>query len=342
MGEEVNTRLLVMEMLLSVSKKEAYSHVIIKEVLDKYDYLSSQEKSFIKRLFEGTLERKIQLDYVINQFSKVKVNKMKPVIREILRMSVYQIIYMDSVPDSAACNEAVKLCSRKGFQNLKGFVNGVLRNIARQKDSIAYPEDLSIKYSMPQWIIDLWKKQYDDETIEKILQGLLEEHPVTIRLRDKEKLEQIKDYLEKNDGSVIKHPYAEDAYILTGTDNLRNLPGFDEGAFVIQDVSSNLAVKCLDIKKDSLVIDICAAPGGKSMLASDLLSDTGKVIARDISQKKVSLMEENFERTKLTNIMAEVKNALEEDKEYEGKADYVIADIPCSGLGIMGKKRDIK
>lgn len=342
MSEQVNLRLLVMEMLLQVSSKEAYSHVIVRDVLDKHDYLSTQEKAFIKRLFEGTLERQIELDYVINQFSKVKVNKMKPVIRSIMRMSVYQILYMESVPDSAACNEAVKLASKKGFTTLKGFVNGVLRNIARGKDSIEYPDDLSIKYSMPEWIISLWEKSYDKATIEKMLEGLLAEHPVTIRLRDKSKFEEIKSAVEKNDGSVIQHPYFEDAYLLGKTDNIRALPGYEEGAFVIQDVSSMLAIKCLGIKKDSLVIDVCAAPGGKSMLAGDYLQGTGKVIARDVSIQKVSLMDENFERCNLGNVTAQVKDACEEDEEYTGKADFVIADIPCSGLGIMGKKRDIK
>lgn len=342
MSEQINLRMLVMEMLLQVSAKEAYSHVIVREVLNKHDYLSTKEKAFVKRLFEGTLERQIELDYCINQFSKVKVNKMKPVIRTIMRMGAYQILYMESVPDSAACNEAVKLAGKKGFTNLKGFVNGVLRNIARGKEDIVYPEDLSIKYSMPEWIISLWEKAYDKATIEKILQGLLEEHPVTIRLRDKKKIDEIKLAVEKNDGSVVKHPYFEDAYLLEGTDNIRSLPGFDEGAFVIQDVSSMLAVKCLGIKKDSLVIDICAAPGGKSMLAGDYLMGTGKVLARDVSIQKVSIMDENFERCNLDNVTASVQDACEEDEEYAGKADFVIADIPCSGLGIMGKKRDIK
>lgn len=333
MNESVNTRALVMEMLLNVEQGAGFSHVIIRDVLDKYDYLSLQEKSFMKRLFEGTLERKIEIDYVINQFSKVKVNKCKPVIRAILRMSVYQILYMEAVPDSAACNEAVKLASKKGFVNLKGFVNGVLRNIARNKDNLKYP-NLSTKYSMPEWIIDLWKKQYDEKTVEKILEGLLKEHPVTIRLRDenyKEKLENLR-----------KHPYLPYTYILEKTDNLKNLPGYNEGAFVVQDVSSQLAVECLGITKDSNVLDICAAPGGKSMLAADILAGTGRVEARDLSIQKVQLMEENFERLKLTNIEAKMQDALELDEAMIEKADFVICDLPCSGLGIMGKKRDIK
>ena len=143
--EQVNLRQLVMEMLLAVTiqredRPMEYSHVMIRDVLNKYNYLSGQEKAFMKRLFEGTLERMIELDYCIDQFSKVKVAKMKPVIRTIMRMSVYQILYMDAVPDSAACNEAAKLAAKKGFSTLKGFVNGVLRNIVRNKEQLPYPD----------------------------------------------------------------------------------------------------------------------------------------------------------------------------------------------------------
>ena len=136
--QKVNSRLLVLEMLLSVTKdgQGVHSHIAVREVLNKYNYLSQQEKSFIKRLFEGTLERMIELDYCINCFSKVPTKKIKPVILMILRMSIYQFLYMDSVPDAAACNEAVKLAQMKGFTSLKGFVNGVLRTIARNKDAI--------------------------------------------------------------------------------------------------------------------------------------------------------------------------------------------------------------
>ena len=131
-NNKTNLRMLVLEMLLT---ENVYSHVIVRDVLNKYNYLSQQEKSFIKRLYEGVLERRIELDYVLNCFSKVPVNKMKPVIRAIMRMGVYQILYMDAVPDSAACNEAVKLAQKKGFATLKGFVNGVLRNIATVHNS---------------------------------------------------------------------------------------------------------------------------------------------------------------------------------------------------------------
>ncbi|MBO5522690.1 MAG: 16S rRNA (cytosine(967)-C(5))-methyltransferase, partial [Roseburia sp.] len=141
MTDSVNTRELVLGVLMEVTKEGGYSHVVLRSVLEKYQYLEKQERAFITRVSEGTIQRMIELDYIINRFSKVKVNKMKPVIRNILRMAVYQMKYMDSVPDSAACNEAVKLARKKGFSSLSGFVNGVLRNISRNLDGVQYPEE---------------------------------------------------------------------------------------------------------------------------------------------------------------------------------------------------------
>lgn len=351
--EQVNLRQLVMEMLLAVTVQREdrpmeYSHVMIRDVLNKYNYLSGQEKAFMKRLFEGTLERMIELDYCIDQFSKVKVAKMKPVIRTIMRMSVYQILYMDAVPDSAACNEAAKLAAKKGFSTLKGFVNGVLRNIVRNKEQLPYPDKekdletyLSVTYSMPMWIVKLWLEQLGKETTEELLKGLLAEHPVTIRLR-KDKLEEIEKALQSQGGTIEKQSYLPYAYRIAKTDDMSQLPGYEEGAFVIQDVSSMLAIEALGIKQNMKILDICAAPGGKSMLAADKLAGTGEVEARDISEYKVALMQENFDRCGLQNVKAVCKDATKFDENWIGQADIVIADVPCSGLGVIGKKRDIK
>ena len=187
----MNQRDLVLSMLKEIYAGNEFSHILIRQVLDKYDYLEGSEKAFIKRLTEGTLERTIELDYVINQFSNTPVNKMKPLIRALMRMSAYQILYMDSVPDSAVCNEAVKLAALHKFTSLKGFVNGVLRNIARNKQKIAYPKKeeaflqyLSVKYSLPLWMTEHFVTEYGKEKAEKICAGLLQERPVTVRLKE--------------------------------------------------------------------------------------------------------------------------------------------------------------
>jgi len=347
-----NTRELILEMLLEITSGREYSHIVIRNVLDKYDYMRAEEKSFMKRVCEGTLERMIQIDYVLNQFSNTKVNKMKPVIRNILRMSVYQILYMDSVPDSAACNEAVKLAERKKFHQLKGFVNGVLRNIARQKDSISYPlkKDnptlyYSIHYSMPEWIIEKWLREYREDVVERMLQGLLAEHTVTIRVDEtlpEEEKEQLLLHMREQGILVTKNPYLSYAYTLEKIEGVGNLPGFAEGKVTIQDISSMLVSEVADIQKGDHILDVCAAPGGKSLHAACKLCGTGMVLARDLTEYKVELIEQNIHRMAYENIQASVADAMIHQPELDGTWDIVYADLPCSGLGVMGKKRDIK
>lgn len=354
--------MIVLEMLLT---ENAYSHVIVRDVLNKYNYLSQQEKSFIKRLYEGTLERQIELDHVIDLYAATRTGRMKKPIRAILRMGVYQILYMDAVPDAAACNEAVKLAQKKGFATLKGFVNGVLRTIARSKDQITYTS-LSVKYSMPEWIVDLWTRQLGEAATETVLAGLLQEHPVTVRFRDvlertgidmETAVGAMQKALTAQGGTMERHDYLSCVYKVSGTDDLTRLPYYERGAFVVQDVSSMLAVAAVGIPDYAArirskggsgavrVIDLCAAPGGKSMLAADILEKCDvsyTVLSRDVSAGKVGLMRENFDRCGLKNISAEVGDALLRDEALVGTADIVIADVPCSGLGVIGKKRDIK
>ena len=188
MTTKVNERALVLEMLLAVNEEGQYSHLVLRDVLDKYQYLGKQERAFLTRLMEGTLERQLTLDYVIDQFSKTRVKKMKPLIRNLMRMSVYQIMYMDSVPDSAVCNEAVKLAQKRGFRQLKGFVNGVLRNIARNLGEVKLPSEkepvryLSVRYSMPEWMVKEWLTIYGREQTETMLAAFCKKAPLTIRV----------------------------------------------------------------------------------------------------------------------------------------------------------------
>lgn len=337
------TRELILGVLLEVTRDGEYSHIALRNVLNKYQYLDKKERAFITRVTEGTLERMMELDYIINQFSNVKVNKMKPVIRNILRSAVYQMKYMDSVPNSAACNEAVKLAVKKGFSNLKGFVNGVLRNIDRNLASLELPEDLSIRYSMPEWILEQWLSTYNKETVERMLQDFQEEKPTTIRCNlnriDKEGLIQ---KLEGEGVTVKQHPYLTYALEMSGYDYLGDLESFTEGLFYVQDISSMLVSHIANPKKGDCVIDVCAAPGGKALHMAELLEGTGSVEARDLTEYKISLIRENISRTGVSNMEAVRWDATVRDEASIGKADIVIADLPCSGLGVLGKKTDLK
>lgn len=342
MTSGVNTRALVLEMLIEILENGKYSHLVLSDVLNKYQYLEKTERAFMTRLTEGTIEQKIQLDYVIDLYSKTKVKKMKTLIRNLLRMSVYQLLYMDAIPDSAVCNEAVKLAKKRGFTQLSGFVNGVLRTIAREKDEITFPS-LSVKYAMPEWLIDLWEKAYgEDKTIE-ILEGFQMKQPMSIRVnQSRTTAEQLKEELEQEGLTVEPVPGLEMAYYVSGVDSLGQLKNFVDGDFYVQDVSSMRVAHLADVKKNDYVIDVCAAPGGKSTHLAELLGNTGMVEARDLTQYKVGLIEENIRRQGLTNIKAVQMDATVWDEESVEKADVLICDLPCSGLGVIGKKTDIR
>lgn len=345
----VNTRELIMEILLSVTRDGEYSHIVLRNVLEKYQFLTKQDRAFITRVTEGTLERMIEIDYIINQFSKVKVNKMKPVIRTIIRSAVYQMKYMDGVPNSAVCNEAVKLAEKKGFVNLKGFVNGVLRNIARNLENLTYPDRkntvrwLSVTYSMPEWIVKQWLSVYDEQTVEKMLRDFLTEKPTTIRCNLNQISKEALILKLKNEGvQVEEHHLLPYALFISGYDYLGALQSFCDGDFQVQDVSSMLVAEWADPKEGDCVVDVCAAPGGKALHLADKLGGTGYVEARDLSDYKVGLIEENIHRTGVQNIRAVRWDATILDENMVGKADIVIADLPCSGLGVLGKKTDLK
>ena len=347
MTKAINEREIVLEVLLEITEHGMYSHIVLRDVLNKYQYLEKKERSFITRVTEGTLEHMMEIDYILDQFSKVKVKKMKPVIRNIMRSAVYQMKYMDSVPVSAACNEAVKLAVRKGFGSLRGFVNGVLRNVARNLDQIEYPTEplqrLSIQYSMPEWILNLWLKAYDSDIVEQMLQAFQRETPLTIRCNLRMGTpKQLKEHLEAEGVTVQVHPYLEYAFHISGFDYLGDLESFQNGEFSVQDISSMLVSELAAPKEGDYVIDVCAAPGGKSLHMAEKLNGSGHVEARDLTEYKVSLIQENIERTGLSNVEAVQQDALIFDEASVGKADIVLADLPCSGLGVLAKKTDLK
>ena len=349
MNMTVNTRNVILDALIEINEKNGFSHIVLSDVLSKYRYLPVEDRSFINRTVLGTVERKITIDYVINRFSKVKTNKMKPVIRNILRMSVYHLMYMKGVKEFAVCNEAVKLASKRGFSTLKGYVNGVLRNISREKDNIVYPdksdtaEYLSIMYSTPEWIVKKWVDDYSFECAQEILKSQFSERPLTIRCNTRNCSKSELSEKLKNQGIVVNDNLCiEEALEISDYDSLDKINEFKNGDFFVQDMSSMLVCHVSEPHKNDYIIDVCAAPGGKSLHMAEILNDTGFVDSRDISEKKAALIDENILRLGLKNIKSSVKDAVLPDEESKGKADIVIADLPCSGLGILNKKPDIK
>lgn len=329
-------------MLLAIDRDGQYSHLVLRDVLDKYQYLSKQERAFLTRLTEGTIERMLTLDYVIDQFSKTKVKKMKPLIRELMRLSVYQIMYMDGVPDAAVCNEAVKLARKRGFSGLSGFVNGVLRSVARGWKDVTFQNE-SVRYSVPEWIIDGWNADYGRDVTEKMLEAFMQPAKITVRTNTQKCTpEELKDRLSQEGVTVEAIEGISYAFALSGFDYLAGLGSFQDGWFYVQDISSMTVAHAADPKKGDYIIDVCAAPGGKSSHLAELLDGSGMVEARDLTEYKVGLIEENILRHDLHNMNAVQQDATLFDEASVEKADILICDLPCSGLGVIGRKSDIR
>ena len=341
----VNEREVVLDMLLSL-REGKLSHTILKDTLDSYLYLDKSSRGFITRLYEGTIEKRLYLDFIIDGYSKTPVKKMKPIIMLLLEMAVYQLFFMDRVPDSAAINEAVKLAKKRGFTGLSGFVNGVLRNIARNKENIALPDKnkdlikyLEIKYSTPRTVVEYLIKDYGNHEAEEILEAFEEKRPLVARAT-------------KNREELIKKLEAEGARVSTDTifpeslkilelDSLSYLESFEEGDFAIQDESSQFIGKIVGLPKGARVLDLCAAPGGKSLLFAEM-EEVEEIISCDISESKTELIEDNIRRIGTDKIRTIVNDASLYNPDFVDGFDLVICDLPCSGLGVMGRKRDIK
>lgn len=352
MSETVNTREIVMNILLEVTRDGKELNQAAGDWLAKYQYIDARDRHFISRLSKATLEHMLWIDKILNAYSSVKVNKMKPVIRTILRMGVCQMLYMDGVPDHAICNESVNLAVRKGFKGLKGFVNGVLRSVMRKKDVLdeLIPDQdkdpsgyISIKYSLPLWLTDMWLQMYGMEKTEKMAVAFGQDVDTTLRINTvKAAPSDMKKQLEKAGIKVEMHPYTDQVLKISGYDYLPEVTGFSEGCFWVQDVSSVLSGLCIDIKPGMKVLDLCGAPGGKSLNAAALMGNQGQIICRDVSPYKIDRIQENIDRTGLDCIEAGCGDATVPDESLFECMDVVIADVPCSGLGVIGKKTDIK
>ena len=341
----VNEREVVLDMLLSL-REGKLSHTILKDTLDSYLYLDKSSRGFITRLYEGTIEKRLYLDFIIDGYSKTPVKKMKPIIMLLLEMAVYQLFFMDRVPDSAAINEAVKLAKKRGLTGLSGFVNGVLRNIARNKESIVLPDKnkdiityLEIKYSTPKAVVEHFINDYGSEKTEEILEAFEEKRPLVARAT-------------KNREELIKKLDAEGVKVSTDTifpesvrilelDSLGFLESFEAGDFVIQDESSQFIGKIVGLPKGARVLDLCAAPGGKSLLFAEM-EEVDEIISCDITESKTELIEDNIRRIGTDKIRTMVNDASLYNPDFLEGFGLVICDLPCSGLGVMGRKRDIK
>ena len=331
--------------LKDIEENSAFSNLAL-----NYHIKVGKPKStdFVRRLVYGVLENKIYLDYIIQHYIKTPIEKMDANVKTLLRMGIYQVEFMESVPDYAAVTESVKLAKRYS-KGREGFINAVLRNYLRTKDDVKLPERdedevkyLSIKYSYAPWIIRLWLNQFDISFLEELLQAGNQIADLVIRpnlLRlDRSKLKK----LLKDKGYTVEEGHlAKTALHVKGQDLLDDSL-YKDGMFSVQDESSMIAVELLDPKPYETIIDVCAAPGGKSIYAAELMGNKGEVIAQDIYKKKLNLIEKDAERNGISIINTRSWDSTRPDTKFLGKADRVIVDAPCSGLGVIRRKPEIK
>lgn len=344
----VNEREIVLDMFLLL-KDGKPGHIVLKDTLDNYLYLDKASRGFITRLYEGSIEKMIYLDFVINSFSKTPVKKLKPIIKILMETAVYQIFFMDRVPVSAAINEAVKLAKKRGLAGLSGFVNGVLRNIARNKENITLPDKdkeyiryLEVKYSMPKEVTEHFMEEYGNAQTEEILEAFEKKQPIVARVNGTRLTrEELVKKLTEEDVKVSTDTVFPESLKILELDSLNFLESFENGDFVIQDESSQFIGKMAELPLNAKVLDLCAAPGGKALLMAEK-PEVEEIVACDISKRKTGLIDENINRLGIKKVITMVNDATVFNKKFEEDFDMVICDLPCSGLGVIGRKRDIK
>ncbi len=337
-----------LKILYDVSEKSAYSNISVNKYLECSE-LREIDRAFATELAYGTVKWLIEIDYIMDRFSSVKLKKLSPWIKNILRMGIYQLLHTDRVPVSAACNTSVELAKRYGHQASSRFVNGVLRNISRSRENIPYPDKsdivrhLSIVYSHPEELVALWVARFGAMFTEDILISNNSVPDFSVRVNTlNTSREELLAALEKEGCKAREGKYLKEAVILENPSSITKLEAFQKGYFTVQDESSMLSSVILEPEEGQLAVDVCSAPGGKSTHMAQLMNNRGTVLARDIHPHKLKLVESTAIRLGIDIIKTELFDAEKLDEELIGKADRVLVDAPCTGLGIIRKKPDIK
>ena len=342
-------RQMALDTVLEFDKNGQKLDAIVHEKLNQHRELEPSLKKFYIRLVQGTVENLFRLDHMIEAYSQTPKKKIRPAILWILRLSAYQIAEMDGTPASAVVNEAVKMTEKRGFGRLKGYVNAVLRNMIRYPEKVTWPKEddpvffLHIIYSVPVYLAEKMMDAYGFEEAKRIAAAFLQDRPAAVHIKTTgNDVRKTVRSMEEDGARMTAAPWPENAYYLSKISDLRSLGSFRKGEFFVQDISSQLVCCAAGIKPGDQILDLCAAPGGKSLLAADFLNGTGKVAARDISASRVRTLQENINRMGFSNIEAEQRDALDFDEAAKNHYDIVLVDAPCSGYGVIGKKPDIK
>ena len=344
------TREIALKTLYKIDKEEAYSNIELNEqIKQNRKNLTEKDIGLISEIVYGVTTWKLTLDEIIKKYSKIKIKKISPWIINILRMGIYQIIFLDKIPKSAAVNESVNLAKRYGHASSSNFVNAILRKIEKNdyeeffkiEDDI---ERISKTTSMPKWIVEELMKNNDEKEVEEICKNSNIKPKVTIRVNTLKtnKQELIERLREKNIECKETAKKLDDFLILEKVKNIENVEDFKQGYFTIQDISAGQTAKILNPQPGEVVLDACSAPGGKTTYIAELMKNKGKIEAWDIHEHRTKLVEQNAQRLGIDIIETKVKDASLYDESLKEKFDKILLDVPCLGIGVIKRKPDIK
>ncbi|KUO70061.1 MAG: 16S rRNA methyltransferase [Clostridia bacterium BRH_c25] len=330
-----------------VLREGAYSNIAVKQELDESS-MKRLDKALVTEIVNGTLRNLTRIDWVKSQFTKN--SKIEPWIEDIIRCGIYQILFLDRVPDSAVCNESAELARKHSREGTVKFVNGVLRNISRNKEKLEYPDRekdavkyLSVFYSHPEWMVKKWVKDYGVEFTGELLKANNETPPFTIRCnRLKISRSELIKILTEENIECREGSYNPEAIYIRGTSSIEDKDSFKKGYYQVQDESSMLVAHIIDPKPGEIILDMCSAPGGKTTHIAELMGNEGEIVARDVHQHKLRLVEESCVRLGVNIVRTELYNATDLDEDSLEKFDKVLLDAPCSGLGVIRRKPDLR
>lgn len=347
------TRELALKILYKIDKEQAYSNIVLNEVIKQNrQNLNEKDIGLISEIVYGVTTWRLTLDEIIKKYSKIKLKKISPWILNILRMGIYQIIFLDKIPKSAAVNESVNLAKRYGHASSSNFVNAILRKVEKTDFEELFQienniERISKTTSMPEWIIKELLKNNNIEEVEQICKNSNLKPQVTIRINklktNKEELmAKLKEQNIECEDINVNEKLTEDFLIINKIKNIENLDLFKDGYFTIQDISAGLTAKILNPKPNEVVLDACSAPGGKTTYMAELMKNKGTIEAWDIHQHRTKLVEQNAKRLGINIIKTQVKDASIYDENLNEKFDKILLDVPCLGIGVIKRKPDIK
>ncbi|MEM1484959.1 16S rRNA (cytosine(967)-C(5))-methyltransferase RsmB [Oscillospiraceae bacterium PP1C4] len=341
-----DARYTAVQALLRLTTANAYSNLVVDSLI-KQNQLDARDSAFASALFYGTLERMLTIDHILKKYSSKPLDKLSPPVLQTLRCGVYQLVYMDGVDDYAAVSESVNLVKALGKEKASGFVNGILRSFLRDNKAIppvkgSRADTLAVAYSCPAWLISVWLEAYGEEASMRMLEGSLGKPPIYLRVNTlRVTTDRLLQMLADQGVECEADDQTEHCIVVKGRIAVEHLDAFKDGLFHVQDKASQLCAAALSAQPGERVLDVCAAPGGKTFTIAQSMQDKGELIARDLHEKRTSLVRSGARRLDIGIVKASAGDAGVYDKTL-GEFDRILCDVPCSGFGIIRRKPEIK